>query len=246
MPKILAIAGSKGGVGKTSTALNLGFSLTKLGKDVTVVDCNLHTPNIGIHLGAPQVPIHLNHVLQDKNHISEAVYKHKNGTKIIPASLKFKDAETNLDNLRFHLNQLESDIIILDSAAGLHGNALNVIKASDEVFIVVNPELPAVSDALKTVSLAKSYGKKIAGIIVTRTGNKEDLTKSNVESILGCKVIMNIPEDENFRKALRKREPIVMTHPESEASLAYQKLASDLIGVKFSRSKGFLRRLFGF
>ncbi|HLD15056.1 MAG TPA: cell division ATPase MinD [Candidatus Nanoarchaeia archaeon] len=245
MPKIIGITGSKGGVGKTSTALNLGVALTQLGKDVTIVDANLHTPHIGIHLGASQVPIHLNHVLNGKHHVSEAVYKHKSGLKIIPASLSFKDSESSLDNLREHLQQLESEYVLIDSAAGMHKNAINVIKASDEIFVVTNPELPAVSDALKTVSIAKGFRKKINGVIVTRSGNKEDLDNSNIEAILGSKVIANIPEDKNFRKALRKREPLILTHPESESSIAYKKLASEMTGIKFKHGKSWLRRIFG-
>lgn len=246
MPKIIGITGSKGGVGKTSTALNLGVALNQLGKDVVIVDANLHTPHIGIHLGAPQVSIHLNHVLNGKHHISEAVYKHKSGLKIVPASLSFKDAESSLDNLREHLMQLESEYVLIDSAAGMHRNALNVIKASDEILIVTNPELPSVSDALKTVNIAKGFRKKINGIIVTRSGNKDDLSNSNIKSILGYDVIALIPEDKNFRKALRKREPLMITNPESESSIAYKKLAAELIGVKFKYNKSWIRRIFRF
>ena len=93
MSKIYAIVSGKGGTGKTTSAINLGTSLNHLGEDVLIIDGNLATPNIGIHLGAPIVPITLNHVLNGKAKIEEAIYEHESGTKIIPASLSLKQAE---------------------------------------------------------------------------------------------------------------------------------------------------------
>jgi len=74
MTKIITLVSGKGGCGKTTTSINLGIALTYFNKDVTVVDADLTTPNIGIHLGVPLVPINLHHVLQNKHSIDEAIY----------------------------------------------------------------------------------------------------------------------------------------------------------------------------
>ena len=66
MTKIIVITSGKGGVGKTTTAINLGAAMNHFGKDVLVIDGNLTTPNVGIHLGSPEVPINLNHILNGK------------------------------------------------------------------------------------------------------------------------------------------------------------------------------------
>ena len=89
--KLLTIISGKGGVGKTTTAINLGAALNSFGKEVIVVDANLTTPNVGLHLGAPIVPVNLNHVLLGKAKISDAIYEHESGTKIIPSSLSVKE-----------------------------------------------------------------------------------------------------------------------------------------------------------
>jgi len=64
--KIIVITSGKGGVGKTTTAINLGAAINYFGKNVLIVDGNLTTPNIGIHLNSPETPITLNHVLSKK------------------------------------------------------------------------------------------------------------------------------------------------------------------------------------
>ena len=88
--KIIVITSGKGGVGKTSTAINLGAAMNYFGEDVLIIDGNLSTPNVGIHLGSPEVPINLNHVLMEKAEPFEAVYEHDSGIKIMPSSLSIK------------------------------------------------------------------------------------------------------------------------------------------------------------
>src|SRR4030042_3955261 len=91
MGKIIVITSGKGGVGKTTTAIKLGAALNSFGEEVIVVDGNLSTPNIGLHLGAPIVPISLTHVLLGKAKLDEAVDEHESGTKILPCSLSIKE-----------------------------------------------------------------------------------------------------------------------------------------------------------
>ena len=91
MSKIIVITSGKGGVGKTTTAINLGAAMNYFGKDILVIDGNLSTPNVGIHLGSPEVPINLNHILKNKADVFEGVYEHESGLKLIPSSLSVKE-----------------------------------------------------------------------------------------------------------------------------------------------------------
>ncbi len=155
MTKIYSIISGKGGVGKTSSTINLGAALNKLGEDVIIVDGNLTTPNIGIHLGAPIVPITLNHVLNNQARIEDAIYEHESGTKVLPASLSLKETEKiDYKKIPEVLRKLKkfTNYVLIDSAAGLGEEARFAILSSDEVIIVTNPEISAVTDALKTIT----------------------------------------------------------------------------------------------
>ena len=257
MAHILAVAGGKGGIGKTTTSINLGAALNYFGKDVTIVDANLSTPNIGIHLGSPKVPIHLHHVVKGLNHISEAVYLHKSGMKVIPASLSIEDFKDSApEKLKDHIQNLKTDIALLDTAAGLGREALASINAANKVLIVTNPELPSLTDALKTIKLCHELNKNIIGVVLAKTNYKDEneIGVKAVEQFLGYPVISIIPEDKKIKESLRQREPVVYLFPKSEAAIAYKKLAAKLIGREYDEvveeevkeEKGFFSKLFSF
>ncbi|HLD41440.1 MAG TPA: P-loop NTPase, partial [archaeon] len=79
MTTVVSIVSGKGGVGKTTTTLNLAAALAERNHYVTAVDGNLTTPNIGLHLGIQLFPTTLHDVLQGKTDITKAVYIHESG-----------------------------------------------------------------------------------------------------------------------------------------------------------------------
>ncbi|MEK6889523.1 MAG: cell division ATPase MinD [Nanoarchaeota archaeon] len=234
MAKIITITSGKGGVGKTTTAINLGAALNAFGKDVIVVDANLTTPNVGLHLGAPIVPVTLNHVLSGKAKIIDAIYEHESGTKVIPSSLSIRELrKINHGKLKEVGKKLRkmADYIIFDSAAGLGEEALCSLEAGDELIIVTNPEIPAVTDALKTSKVIEQMGKQVKGVIVTRVkGLKTEMTIQNLREMLELPIIGIVPEDKNMQAALLMKDALVHTHPKSKAARAYRILAARIIG----------------
>ncbi len=248
MARIIVINSGKGGVGKTTTAINLGASLNKLDKEVIIVDANLNTPNIGLQLGAPIVPITLNHVLKGKADIEEAIYEHASGTKIIPSSLSVKElTKFNTKKIPEIAKKLATlcDYVIIDSAAGFGDEVIAVLEAADEIIIVTNPEMPAVTDALKAVKVARSMGKKINGVVVTRHRDaKYEMPLSSIKSMLEAQIIGVIPEDKAVKEALNLRDAVVHTHPRSRVSKKYGEIARKVNGDDVEEKKGFLERLF--
>jgi septum site-determining protein MinD len=237
MTRFIAIASGKGGVGKTTAALNLGTALTNFGREIIVVDANLSTPNISLHLGTPRLPFTIHDVLKGTKHISETAYMHPSGLKVIPASIALDEIE-NLASHRLSDVLLDlmgtSELVLLDTPSGFSNHTEHALKASDEVIIVTNPELPAVTDALKTIKFSERLGKDVLGIIINRvTNSKSEMTIHSIEALLERPILAIIPEDDNVKKSIAIKHPVLYTHPDSPASIAYKKLAARLIGQPF-------------
>ncbi len=249
MARIITINSGKGGVGKTTTAINLGASLNKLGKEVIIVDANLNTPNIGLQLGAPIVPITLNHVLKGKANIEDAVYEHSSGTKIVPSSLSVKElTKFNTKKIPDAVKKLGEicDYVIIDSAAGFGDEVIVVLEAANEIIIVTNPEMPAVTDALKAIKVARGMGKEVNGVIVTRHNNASyEMPLSSIRSMLETQIIGVIPEDKSVKEALNLRDAVCHTHPRSKVSKKYLEIARKISGEKIVERKSFLSKLLG-
>ncbi len=231
MAKVYAIISGKGGVGKTTSSINIGTIMNYLGEDVIIIDANLTTPNIGIHLGAPIVPTTLNHVLNGQAKLEDAIYEHESGTKIIPASLSLKETEkTNfrkLPDLAKKLKKITNHIII-DSAAGLGEEAKT---AADEIIIITNPEMAAVTDALKTIKLAEEKNKKVMGVIITRyQGKRVEMSIANIKDMLEIPILGIIPEDDSIKESQVMKNAVIFTHPKSRAAKTYINTTKRILG----------------
>ena len=241
MKKIIVITSGKGGVGKTTTAINLGAAINQFGKDVLVIDGNLTTPNIGIHLNSPEVPINLNQVLMKKAEPFEAVYEHESGLKIMPSSLSIKELKKikpeKIKDFKEDFKKI-SDYIIVDSAAGLGAEAMSVINMADELIIVTNPEMPAITDALKTIKIAEEKNKSIMGVIITRVRkNNVEMQPETVKEMLDVPILGMVPEDFAIQKALNQKDAVTHIYPKSNASRAYKEIAAKLLNVEYDSKK---------
>ncbi len=241
MSKVIVITSGKGGVGKTTTALNLGAALNYFGQEVLIIDGNLSTPNVGIHLGSPDVPINLNHVLAEKAEPIESVYEHESGLKIILSSLSIKELQkVKPEKLKdFKKDFLKmAEYIIVDSAAGLGTEARSVIEMADELIIVTNPEMPAITDALKTIKLAEQMKKPVSGVIVTRVRMDDiEMYPKSVKDMLEVPILGMVPEDINIKKSLNMKDAVVHTHPRSTSAKAYKEIAAKMHGVNYNSKK---------
>jgi septum site-determining protein MinD len=252
MGRIFVITSGKGGTGKTTSAVNLASALNNFGEDVIIVDGNLTTPNVGLHFGAPVVPISLAHVLSGNAKIEDSIYEHESGVKIIPTSLSIKELrKTNkkyLESISRRLKRLFS-YVIFDSAAGLGDEATSIIRLADEIVLVANPDMPSVTDALKTIKIAQELGKPVRGVIITRVRyDKTELSPENIIDMLEVPILGVVPEEFAVRESLAMKNPVVHTHPKSRSSEKYKEIAAKLVGRDYkakSHKKGFWSKILG-
>ncbi len=229
MVLIASIANAKGGSGKSTTALNLGVSLARMGKKVTVIDADVHAPSLGLYLGAHTTETTLSDVLDGTATLADATYEHHSGVNIVPASLS-STAAKDLPVLREHLHQVNADIILLDTPSGTTPETTAALALADDVLPVTTPDLPSMTHALQTIRTAERLGKRVPGTVVTRAGHEADVSLPDVASFLEQPILGHIPEDHNVKHALSKREPVASLFPNAPAAVAYQNLAASLLG----------------
>ncbi|MFB6245797.1 MAG: cell division ATPase MinD [Candidatus Nanohaloarchaea archaeon] len=250
MTRLISVASGKGGTGKTTVTSNIGAALTQFGSDTIVLDANLTNPNLGFHLGIPLYPKTLHDVLKGDAHITEAMYIHNSGLRVVPAGLSIDDlVDTSPENLSDVLLDAvgEPDYVLVDSAAGLGNESINAIEASDETLVVTNPNLPAVTDALKTVNIAEDAGTDVLGVVVNRKkGHDSELDAEEVESMIGYPVMMEVPEHNKVREALSVKKPVVHHEPDHHVSERFKSVAAEIAGLDYEpdlRQKGLVRKL---
>lgn len=248
LTRVLCVIGGKGGVGKTTLVSNLGTALVDLGCNVLAVDANLTTPNLGLHLGVPLYPKTMHDVLKGKASITEAIYRHPSGLRIIPAGLSLNDLKgTDPKGLATALLDVLGivDIMILDASAGLGREALAALESADELLLITTPDLPSVTDALKASRLAQQVGTKPIGVIVNRIlGKPHEMTRQEIRGMLDQPIIAEIPEDWSVPASIAARTPLVHYKPNSPASRAIRKLAARVAGVEEPSRSWWKRLLF--
>ena len=155
----------------------------------------------------------------------------------MPASLSLKETEKvnyrKMSDIIKKLKKLTNHILI-DSAAGLGEEARSVMQASDEIIIVTNPEMAAVTDALKTIKLAEEMNKPVKGVIITRyRGVGTEMPISNIHDMLETSILGIIPEDEAVKISQVLKNAVVHTHPKSKAARNYMETSKRLLGESY-------------
>jgi septum site-determining protein MinD len=235
MTRVIGILSGKGGVGKTTTTVNLSTALMEFNKKVIALDADVKMSGLGLQLGLYHFPFTLNDVLIGKGKLFEALYIHSSGLRIIPASLSSEDI--NIYRLKEVLQDqfLEDNIVLIDGPPGLERNVMAVLRFCPEILIVTTPDTPAITDALKLVSVCRATNTKTLGIIVNMYKNREpnQISVKEIESTFELPIIGVVPEDRNIKRGIFKGTPCVLFKPYSSASIAYKKIAASLVGEQY-------------
>ncbi|GMT49859.1 MAG: site-determining protein [bacterium] len=230
-PRIITISSGKGGVGKTSLSTNLAISLSRMGKEVIVMDADLGLANVNVMLG--MIPkYNLYNVLKGQKTISEIITDTPDGIKIIAGASGFSQLAnlTHEEMLNFvkDIEKLDfADIVIVDTGAGISDNVLSFIMAADEAIIVTTPEPTAITDAYGIIKTIGSKKKEVDIQLVVNRVQSEFEGKKVAERVIKIafqflsmhvEYLGFIYEDPIVSKSVIKQRPFYAIDPKSKAS----------------------------
>ncbi len=260
--RVITITSGKGGVGKTNFAVNLGIALSKLGRKILLVDADLGLANVDVMLGL--IPkYNLGHVLLGEKKIADIIINGPAGMKIIPSgSGMYKLAnlgDKKLAQCLEHLNQLEksTDIILIDTGAGLSKSVLKFILAAGEVIIVTTPEPTAITDAYGIIKVITASKRDLPIRVVVNMVKNEKEAEEVMERLsavsqrfLGMDLerLGFIPLDPVVPKAVKEQQPFILGHPRSVVAQSISQIASKLVNGDTQATSGsisFFERLLG-
>ena len=256
MGKIISLVNQKGGVGKTTTSINLSASIAVLGKKVLLIDLDPQgntTTGVGINKGDIEKSIY--DVLIKKYSMKESIIKTKyKNLYLLAGTINLAGLEIDFEEmkkqeghfvkgeqLKIHINEIKDDFdyIIIDCPPSLGLITTNALTASDSVIIPVQCEffaLEGITQLLKTIMLAqKTLNPKldIEGVLLTMLDSRTNLGFEVVEDIRKFfkEKVYNtiIPRLVRLTEAPSHGEPIIVYDPKSRGAEAYLNLAKEVI-----------------
>jgi flagellar biosynthesis protein FlhG len=249
----LSITSGKGGVGKTNVVVNLAVALARLRHRVVVLDADFGLGNVDVLLGlAPQA--HLGHVLAGDKTMREVIVEGPEGIHIIPGSSGLREltvlSDTHWMRLETGLRALaeDYDFLLVDTAAGIADNVIDLLATTDRVLIVTSPEPTAVVDAYAVIKVLTAQGVQTdLGVLVNDARDAEEASTVFRQLQVAAERFLNrrvhsygfVAHDPAVREAVCLQQPVVFQHPQSPASLCFRMLATRVAGLRPLGAPGF-------
>ena len=236
--KIITVYSNKGGIGKTTIAINLALELAKVAKDkVALLDLNLQ-------LGDVSTFLNLNPVF-DVNYVLNKLVNNEN-TNLIKAFEKYKDTSLYILSDPNYIEQAESikpqqipalfealrkefSYIIVDMSSNIDENSLKILDCSDWIMFTTIVNIPAIRNAQRCLNLfhSRRYAKDKVKIVVNRYMDNDEIKIDDIENTLAQKVYWKIPNNYfTIMEAINKGIAISEVNPSSNISNSFRDFAS--------------------
>lgn len=235
----IAITAGKGGVGKSNFAVNLALELGNFGKKVLLLDADYGLANADLLCGlSPK--FHLGHVVSGVKELKDITIALSENVHLVPGGSGIEElanfslaGRTDIGR-KLRALENEHDFMIIDTAAGIGGNVIDVLASANEVVVIATPEPTSVVDAYATIKVILKYSpQKNISVLVNSVVTLTEANKvfmqldSAVRNFLGRNLdfLGMVPLDARVQEAVREQIPVVQYAPQAPASRATRLIA---------------------
>jgi len=251
----IVLTSGKGGVGKTTTTVNVGAALAKRGARVVLVDADIGLRNLDLVLGLEKrIVFDLVEVVEGRCQLRQALIKDKRfeSLHMLPAAQTREKEAVAEEQMAEIVDQLATmaDYVLIDSPAGIEHGFRNAAAGAKEAIIVTTPEVSAIRDADRVIGKLIAKGMPVRLVInrirpeMVRSGDM--LSIEDVCEILSAELLGIVPDDEDVIDTTNRGEPLALDSSK-RISVIYDKIARRLQGeiVPFTNldDRGFFNRL---
>ena len=257
MGKIILIASGKGGTGKTTAAANIGAALSASDKLTLVVDMDIGLRNLDIALGLESSVVYdICDVIEERCTLDEALIKDSGRDNLYVLSAPQTRLAADFDKAAFSdlWRRLKDrfDYCVIDCPAGINGGFEHSLEGADTAVIVTTPEVSALRDADRVISVMEDSGIEDMRLVLNRV--RPDLIHKGVMmnaddcvDMLGIGVLGIVPEDDELKIAALKGS-LAVSDSNSRAGEAFSNIAGRILGkeipiMDFDIKTGFFGRL---
>jgi flagellar biosynthesis protein FlhG len=258
--QVITVASGKGGVGKSSVALNTAIAMSRKGRRVLLIDTDFGFSNIDVMLGVSTRHDLLDVIRFDMD-IRDIIEPGIEGVQFISGGSGVYEltqiSEDQMMRIINNLKQLEdvADTILFDTGPGVSDNILRLIYASHETLLVTTPEPTAVVDAYALIKIVSERGNSRIRLVVNKADNAGEaaavmdciarIAQKNVN--IQIDKLGYILRDINMQKAVRMQVPILVSYPHCTASANIVSIVSSMIqapikGPEITGFRSFLER----
>lgn len=242
LAQALAITSGKGGVGKSTVAVNLAIMLSKLGRRVALLDADMGTANADVLCNV--MPIHtLAHVVTGRKQIEEIAIQAPGGFSLIPgasglaqmAALGSDERQRLID--QFARLEQAYDVLLIDTGAGIGPGVLGLVASADRVLVVTTPDPTAITDAYAVIKTAHRRAPHLdARLLVNQSSDPDEARQVYTRVANVCRKFLGLDvayagcvlSDPYILASIRSRRPFALDDRQNDATIALSALAHRL------------------